>query len=439
MRPKADGGWLPVEPPANPRPHAPPPAPKVSPFVRLARVHVASSAGDAMIAIALANSLFFSSPSESSRSSILLYLLVTLLPFALVAPFIGPALDRVEGGRRVLILLLNCGRALAAFFLIGNVDRFLLYPLAFVILVLGKGFAIAKAAVVPATVSSENELVSKNSRLAVLTVVAGLVGALPAWLFAKYLGEDWAVGMAGFSFLFSAALSTRLPRAEVIPQPGEEQLEKLREVGIRMASTAMGIIRAVLGFMTFLLAFKFRTVDSWALYVSAALAMLGTLSGSAIVAKIKELNRAEWILQLTLLITTFVCMLSIWTGDIQGALAVAFVVGLCASGSKVAFDSIVQRDAPNAKHGRSFGRFEAFFQFLWVIGALLGLIPMPLWTGFMLMALATGTTGILYVIGVRYQRRSGGELPHDAPELRGLGDIIKEGWRKRRARRGLTG
>ncbi len=427
---------MPVVPPLNPRTHSPDAPQGLSSFARLARVHAASAAGDAMIAVALADSLFFSDPSESSRGSVLLYLLVTLLPFALVAPFIGPALDRVKGGRRILILLLNAGRALTAFFLIGNVDSLILYPLAFAILVLGKGYAIAKAAVVPATVSSEEELVDKNSRLAVLTVVAGLIGALPAWLFARFLSADWAVGMAGFSFLFAAVLSARMPKAEVLPTPqGVEAVYGGRKVGIRMAATSMGVLRAVLGFMTFLLAFHFRTENTWALFAAAALAMLGTLSGSAVVAKVEESNRAEWILQLTLLISTFVCMLAIWTGDIQGALAVAFVVGLCVSGGKVAFDSVVQRDAPNANYGRSFGQFEVFFQLMWVFGALLGLIPIPLWAGFMLMTLATGGTGVLYLIGVRQLGRSQANDVANLPAPKGLGDILRDRWRIHRRSR----
>lgn len=427
---------MPVVPPLNPRTHSPDASQGVSSFARLARVHAASAAGDAMIAVALADSLFFSDPSESSRGSVLLYLLVTLLPFALVAPFIGPALDRAKGGRRILILLLNAGRALTAFFLIGNVGSLILYPLAFAILVLGKGYVIAKAAVVPAPASSEEELVDKNSKLAVLTVVAGLIGALPAWLLARFLSADWAVGMAGLSFLVAAVLSARMPKAEVLPTPqGVEAAYRGRKVGIRMAATSMGVLRAVLGFMTFLLAFHFRTENTWALFLAAALAMLGTLSGSAVVAKVEESNRAEWILQLTLLISTFVCMLAIWTGDIQGALAVAFVVGLCVSGGKVAFDSVVQRDAPNANYGRSFGQFEVFFQLMWVFGALLGLIPIPLWAGFMLMTLATGGTGVLYLIGVRQLGRSQANDANNLPAPKGLGDILRDRWRIHRRSR----
>ena len=39
------------------------------------------------------------------------------------------------------------------------------------------------------------------------------------------------------------------------------------------------------------------------------------------------------------------------------------------TGGKLAFDSIVQRDAPDANRGRSFARFETRFQIIWVVGA----------------------------------------------------------------------
>src|SRR5437868_6944166 len=47
----------------------------------------------------------------------------------------------------------------------------------------------------------------------------------------------------------------------------------------------------------------------------------------------------------------------------------AGVVGLSAAAAKLAFDSIVQRDAPDAVRGRTFARFETRFQLTWVVGA----------------------------------------------------------------------
>src|SRR5690606_40060911 len=53
-------------------------------------------------------------PTDSSRGKVLLYLLVTMLPFAVVAPVLGPALDYRRSGRRVLIATSMLGRGVLA-------------------------------------------------------------------------------------------------------------------------------------------------------------------------------------------------------------------------------------------------------------------------------------------------------------------------------------
>ena len=128
------GGWSPVREPRYPRLPDIGGARRVTGFVRLARVHALSAAGDAMFAVALADSLFFSVDPGAARSRVLLYLFLTLTPFAIVAPPIGPAVDRAPGGRRLLIVLLNAGRTMTVFFMIGNLDSGLLFPLAFAVL-----------------------------------------------------------------------------------------------------------------------------------------------------------------------------------------------------------------------------------------------------------------------------------------------------------------
>ena len=76
----------------------------VTPFVRLARVHAVSAASDGAITAALAGSIFFSISPDESRGRVALALLLTMAPFAVVTPLIGPAIDRVRGGRRMMIL-----------------------------------------------------------------------------------------------------------------------------------------------------------------------------------------------------------------------------------------------------------------------------------------------------------------------------------------------
>ena len=63
----------------------------MSPFRRLARTHALMTAGDVAMVVSLAGSLFFSISPDAARSKVLLYLLVSFAPFAIVAPLIGPS------------------------------------------------------------------------------------------------------------------------------------------------------------------------------------------------------------------------------------------------------------------------------------------------------------------------------------------------------------
>ena len=67
---------------------------------RLIQMHFFNTAGDAAVAISLAGTLFFTVPSGEARGQVALFLGLTMLPFAVVAPLIGPTLDRFAHGRR---------------------------------------------------------------------------------------------------------------------------------------------------------------------------------------------------------------------------------------------------------------------------------------------------------------------------------------------------
>ena len=70
------------------------------PFGRLALTHVLMTAGDTMFAVSLAGSLFFSISPTEAKDKVLLYLLLTVGPFAVAAPALGPVIDRSRGARR---------------------------------------------------------------------------------------------------------------------------------------------------------------------------------------------------------------------------------------------------------------------------------------------------------------------------------------------------
>ncbi|MFM7258400.1 MAG: MFS transporter, partial [Acidimicrobiaceae bacterium] len=68
-------------------------------------MHSLIACGEAAFAIALADSLFLSISPDAARSRVLLFLAMSLAPFAIVAPFIGPVIDRIPGGRRITVFI----------------------------------------------------------------------------------------------------------------------------------------------------------------------------------------------------------------------------------------------------------------------------------------------------------------------------------------------
>ena len=68
---------------------------------------MANYAVDAALAVALANTLFFAAATAESTGKVLLYLLITVAPFAVIAPFIGPMLDRMQHGRRLALAVVQ--------------------------------------------------------------------------------------------------------------------------------------------------------------------------------------------------------------------------------------------------------------------------------------------------------------------------------------------
>ena len=151
----------------------------VTPFMRLARTHIFGVAGDTLITIALAGSLFFSVSADAARGRVALYLALTIAPFAVVAPLIGPAIDRAIGGRRLMMVLTALIRAGVALLMVRHLESLWLYPEAFTVLVSGKAYHVAKSAIVPTLVTREDELVEANSKLVLLGGIAGALAFIP--------------------------------------------------------------------------------------------------------------------------------------------------------------------------------------------------------------------------------------------------------------------
>src|SRR5256885_12161112 len=118
--------------------------PEQSPFARLAVTHALAIGADALVAVALAGSIFFSAELADARPKVLLYLAITMVPFAVVAPVMGPALDRTKGGRRLMVAVFALGRGLLCLFIGNHLKNPPLYPAAFGAPALSQGYPVAK-------------------------------------------------------------------------------------------------------------------------------------------------------------------------------------------------------------------------------------------------------------------------------------------------------
>ncbi len=379
-----------------------------SPFTRLARAHAASVSGDALFAIGLAGSVFFSLDFTSARWRVALYLLLTIAPFAIAAPLIGPAIDRIKGGRRWIIVCSLFLRAVLAFFVVRHMNTLLFYPEAFGMLVMQKIYSISKSAVIPSTVHSDEELVQANSQLTTLSSIAVVIAAIPGGILYAIGGGKATVALGAVVFAVGTILALQLPPTTVANEPaGEAEREELRSAGITHASTAMSLLRGMVGFLSFMLAFDFKNAGAplWQLGFVAATAQLGFFIGSLIVPRLRRIITEERILVGSLIVTSVAGVITAFIGGLAGAALLSMMLGITSCAAKQAFDSIVQRDAPDANRGRSFAKFETRFQLIWVIGALVPiLIPIPASLGFGLIAISASIAVALYLVGLRNVR-----------------------------------
>lgn len=411
-----------------------------SPFARLAAAHAASMCGDACLTVSLAGSLFFTSPTSAARGSVLLYLALTMAPFALIAPVVGPALDRSRGGRRMMVFLGCAGRALLCVFMARHLKDYLLYPEAFGVLVLAKAHSVAKSSLVPTLVRGEGELVEANSRLALISVIAALVGGLPAAGVSKLFGSEYALILAAAMFVIGAVLAVKIPRAEpdAAPETALER-EELHAPSVLLAGTAMGVLRFAVGFLTFFVAFQLK--DSvFSLGLAIAASGVGGFLGVVLAPPLRRHVREEIILAGSLVVPAVVALFSARSGGRWAFAAAGLGVALGAAAGRVGFDSLLQRDAPDAMRGRSFARFETRFQLIWVMGGLLGLIPISARLGLFALAIALGFAGLSYLGGMRTAAERVARRRRRAERTRAaVRERLREGFERvrRRSRPGL--
>ncbi|MGW6034319.1 MFS transporter [Gordonia terrae] len=440
---------------------------------------IANFAADAAMAVALANTLFFAAATGESKTNVALYLALTIAPFALIAPLIGPLLDRLQRGRRIAMATTFGLRVVLALLIMANVqwndvtqqleyDPWVLYPCALGLLVLSKSFGVLKSAVTPRVVPPTIDLPRVNSRLTTFgliggTIVGGAVAAAIEFLLGQALplhlpgAMVWLAVVAGAGAYLCMRIPSWVESTEgEIPTtltyhgeparsaPGDSDQPTSARDGAKMLAAKMrqplgrkvvaglwgnGTIRILTGFLTLFVAFYAKAqqgdASDWTqlllLGAVGAAAGVGNLIGNGVGTRLELKNPPSIVVG-----ATAACFVVAVLAAIFGNIAAAAVAALVASGTsaigKVCLDSSIQDDLPDESRASAFGRSETVLQLSWVFGASLGvLLPPTLWIGFTVVSVLLGL-GLLQTVMTTRGRSLvpglGGRRPdHAAPTV----------------------
>ncbi|HVL64436.1 MAG TPA: MFS transporter [Actinomycetota bacterium] len=379
-------------------------------FGRLMAYQAAGAAGDALLALALAGSLFFSVPTAEARGRVALYLLLTVAPFAVVSPLLARFVDRGRGRLRIVMITAAAGRAVLAFLLSSRLDSALLFPIAFGVLILSRAALIVRGAVLPQLVPPGRTLVGANAALTKTGALAGMVVGLPGAALLKWPGVQTELLLCAGVYALGLVPVLGLPKLRG-RRALDEQIEArstARSVSIRQGLVVTAGMRFLVGFLVFHLAFAFRREDIGVLGLGllVGVAATGGLFGALLAARLRRRLKEEGILVFSLALSGIVAMfVGRWFSLFNaGALVLAF--GMSSGAVKVAFDAIVQRETVEAARGWAFARFESVLQLAWVLG---GLIPVVLaiaaGPGVFVAGVVGNLLAILYTAG-RHRVRS---------------------------------
>ena len=396
-------------------------------------------AGDTLVTVSLAGSLFFSVSPTEAKSKVLAYLLITIAPFAVVSPILGPLIDRSANGRRILVAISAGLRALLCWSMATHLNSLWLFPEAFLVLISSKLYVVTRGALVPEmartdqfrehtsnvgesgwpTQDEEEEqgFAGFNAQLTLLGTFVGLIaGSIGAGLL-KGVGASSVLVAASIVYVLATVASLRLQRPakimgdRVVSLTQEQRdlntLNPTGDVEVAWGLTASALMRFSVGFTTFMLAFGLRREHAGLTWFACALAIsgIGALVGLAVVTRVRNSVKESTLLTWSLLLTGSGAGVASSHPQLLAQVLLAGWLGLCAAIAQPSFDAITQRNVPSGAQGRTFARFAVRQQLLWVIGALIPVaITMNFQIGDRLLSILMLASGLIYGIGRRFAR-----------------------------------
>ena len=374
-------------------------------FRRLAISYAATVAGDTLIALALADTLFFSVPTAEARSNVIAYLLVTLAPFAVIGPLLGAIFSRFPGSYRVGLVASSGFRIVVAVLMMRVNGEFSLLILAFFMLVLSRVFGISRSSVLPLALPQPVALVSANARLARLGILAGAL-VVPFGVLSSHFVDTWLtllIAAIAFGWSMIGAISLRIqsvPRGSIDEQEPTSVRHPASPRAVRYSRIATAIVRLLNGYLLLLMAFAFREagegVASFGLLLGAA--GLGFALASYLAAFLEQRLREEPMVVAALALEAAAAFVAAHVFGVWAAAALSLFAGLAWGTAKFGYDGLLQASVGPSERGAAFTRSETLFQLAWVVGAIIPvLVPIPTAFGLVLAGCVALTAQVTIV------------------------------------------
>jgi len=384
---------------------------------RIVLTHAIDDIADSLVNLSLVGSLFFSVSLEASRGRILLFLALTAAPLAVVAPVVGPLLDRVRSGYRTIMVGSQLARAALALALAGSLLSLGFYPIVFGILLSRKAYALSKTAVVAQVAEDRTILVSTSAHLARTGTITGGVGTAIGGILLATGEPEWLLLVASATYVVAAAAGLRIPSAAPVVRLAGAVLRAETPPQVRAASWAVSAIRTATGALTFLLAFAIKRGggEQWIFAAGLVAGGVGAFTGTVVAPWLHRRLTEDRVVVLTLLVPGVVSAMGVLTIGSASIIVIAFAIGIGGSVASRSMDAMYGR-VPTVARGRVIARSELRFQLANLTGGALAVLaapgPRP---GFAVVALALLVAGITYASSLRLSLR------HEAGRLL-LGD-----------------
>jgi len=373
---------------------------------RLTITHCIHSAAETFFIVSMAGSIFFNVSADAARPRVLLYLVVTLVPFLIMAPLVGPIVDRVRGGLATTMIASFVTRAVLALLLAENLRTLLLFPLAFGILVVAKTYSVSRNALLPALVDDLADLVSANARLSRSATLAGGAAALLAVPMFTTTSGAWTLRVGALVYVVGAFAAYRV---RAVAQPIEsiepDALLELVRPDVSSAVWDMMALRAAIGFAIFQFGFSLRSdgEPAWVFGLVILASGVGGFVGTVVSGYLRRHLTEHSMFTAALVGTAVVTGLSGLAFNRATLVITIFVLGLAVSVGRRALDATIQTHAPHARRGQVYAGLETRLELAWVAAAVLAVaIRIASWIGVLTLA------GFLAVVAIIHLRRRSG-------------------------------